>query len=112
MVTLDPQPDRSVADYIISGVVDSVKADEGMITLWISGFDELQTVPIDPLMPGWMLRPDAAFRAKIPYTCKRQRSLAGVVWDAIYPQQYTYLSEEELTENLAHLFNRTGASKE
>jgi hypothetical protein len=112
MVTLDPQPDRSSADYIISGVVDSVQADDGMVTLWISGFDELQTVPIDPLMPGWMLRPEAAFRAKIPYVCKRQRSLAGVVWGAILPQQYSYLNEEELVEDLEHLFNRAGASQE
>jgi hypothetical protein len=111
-VTLDYRPDRSTADYIISGVVDSVQADEGKITLWMSGFDELQTVPIEPLMPGWMLRPEAAFRAKIPYACKRRRSLEGVIWGAILPQENTYLLEEELVTNLERAFNRVGESQE
>lgn len=111
LITLDPQPDRSQADYMISGVVDSVQAEQGTITLWISGFDELQTVPIDSLMPGWMLRSDVAFRAKIPYECERQRSLEGVVWGNIEPQQHTYLDEQELIDELAHIFDSDGTNQ-
>lgn len=102
--TLDPLPDRSQANYIISGIVDQVDAAQGTITLWMSGFDDLQTVPIDPMMPGWMLRPDVAFRAKIPYACDRSRSLDHVIWGSITPQNYTYLSEEELVESLTRVF--------
>ncbi len=109
-VTLDPQPDRSAANYLISGVVEQVDAEQGTITLWMSGFDELQTVPIDPQMPGWMLRPEAAFRARIPYTCEYNRSLEAVVWERITPQEYTYLSEEVLVARLTDVFypDKTG----
>jgi hypothetical protein len=109
-VTLDPQPDRSAANYLISGVVEQVDAEQGTITLWMSGFDALQTVPIDPQMPGWMLRPEAAFRARIPYACEYNRSLEAVVWGRIMPQEYTYLSEEALVARLTDLFypDKTG----
>lgn len=107
-ITLDPQLDRTVADYIISGVVDSVQAEQGTITLWMSGFDELQTVPIDPLMPGWLLRPEVAFRAKIPFSNKRKRTLDDVVWNAFTPQQYTYRDERELVQKLGLVFGSDG----
>ncbi len=74
----------------------------------MSGFDELQTVPIDALMPGWMLRPEAAFHARIPYACERDRSLDAVIWNYITSQQYTYLSEDELVEHLTGVFYPDG----
>lgn len=103
-ITLDPQPDRTIADYLISGVVDSVQADQGTMILWISGFDDLQTVPIDPLMPGWLLRPEVSFRAKIPFNNKRKRTLEGVIWNDFTPQQYTYLDEASILRNLGSIF--------
>jgi hypothetical protein len=103
-ITLDPQPDRSVADYVISGIVEEVQAEKGVVSLWISGFDDAQTVPIDPLMPGWMLRPETPFRAKIPFVHKRKRSLEGVVWNSFAPQQHTYQNEDELVQELARIF--------
>jgi len=103
-ITLDPQPDRSVADYVISGIVEEVQAEKGVVSLWISGFDDAQTVPIDPLMPGWMLRPETPFRAKIPFVHKRKRSLEGVVWNSFAPQQHTYQDEDELVQELARIF--------
>ncbi|MBX0328584.1 SAM-dependent methyltransferase [Oscillochloris sp. ZM17-4] len=111
-ITLDPQPDRSTADYIISGIVESVQAEQGTITLWMSGFDDLQTVPIDPLMPGWLLRPEAAFRAKIPFINKRRRTLEHVIWGSFTPQQYTYRSETELVQELGSIFNSDGDDAE
>lgn len=111
-ITLDPQPDRSTADYIISGIVESVQAEQGTITLWMSGFDDLQTVPIDPLMPGWLLRPEAAFRAKIPFINKRKRTLEHVIWGSFAPQQYTYRSETELVQELGSIFNSDGDDAE
>ncbi len=102
-ITLDPQPDRSVADYVISGIVEEVQAEKGVVSLWISGFDDVQTVLIDPLMPGWMLRPETPFRAKIPFDNKRKRSLEGVVWNSFTPQQHTYQDEDELVQELARI---------
>jgi hypothetical protein len=107
-ITLDPQPDRSVADYVISGIVEDVQAEQGTLSLWISGFDDIQTVPIDSLMPGWMLRPDTPFRAKIPFINKRKRSLDGVVWNSFTPQQHTYQDESELIQELSHIFGSGG----
>lgn len=107
-ITLDPQPDRSVADYIVSGIVEDVQPEQGVLSVWISGFDNVQTVPIDPLMPGWMLRPEAPFRAKIPFANKRKRTLDDVVWNSFVPQQHTYQDENELVQVLARIFNSDG----
>jgi hypothetical protein len=98
----DPPP---FCDYWISGVVEDVNADTGVISLWIAGFDEVQIIPIDPLMPGWMLRPKTEFRVRIPYADKRARSLIHGAWNAVVPQSYTYLSENDLLETLTRLFN-------
>jgi len=111
-ITLDPQPDRSVADYVISGIVEEVQDEKGVVSLWISGFDDVQTVPIDPLMPGWMLRPETPFRAKIPFVNKRKRSLEGVVWNSFTPQQHTYQDEEELVQELARILASAGEQDE
>ncbi len=65
----------------------------------------MQIIPIDPLMPGWMLRPKTEFRVRIPYADKRARSLIHGAWNAVVPQSYTYLSENDLLETLTRLFN-------
>ncbi|WP_129626111.1 HsdM family class I SAM-dependent methyltransferase [Candidatus Oscillochloris fontis] len=107
-ITLDPQPDRSIADYVVSGIVEDVQPEQGVVSLWISDFDDIQTVPIDPLMPGWMLRPETPFRAKIPFANKRKRSLDGVVWNSFAPQQHTYQDEKELVQELSYIFGSGG----
>ncbi len=99
--TLDRQFDPK-AQWEISGVVDDVDAENGQITLWLNSFDELQTVPIVPVMPGWLLRPEIAFRTSIPRAYVSQRSLtSNTSWGFFYPQDYTYLDEEELFDQLA-----------
>ncbi len=96
------------AQWVITGVVDSVDAENGQITLWLDGFDTLQTVPIVPVMPGWLLRPEAAFRTSIPRSCARQRTLANnTAWGFFYPQEYAYLSEEEAFAELVQLLDST-----
>ncbi len=102
-ITLDQQPDPN-ARWEISGIVEDVNASEGTITLWLNGFDHFETVPLSPVMPGWLLRPEVAFRTAIPRECVRKRSLVGVSWGKFYPQEHTYLSEEELFEQLTHAF--------
>lgn len=93
-LTLDRQPSPE-AKWLTSGVVESVDTEAGTITLWLNSFHEAQTVPITPMMPGWLLRPDVMFRTHIPRMCVRQGSLANVSWGGIYPDVYTYLSQEE-----------------
>ncbi|MCI0691510.1 SAM-dependent methyltransferase [candidate division KSB1 bacterium] len=105
-ITLDKQPDPD-AKWQTSGVVDSVDAQNGIITLWLSDFDELQTVPISSSMPGWLLRPDVAFRTSIPRACVRQHSLSKASWGHFYPQDYTYRGEEELFGELTDILSST-----
>ena len=100
MITMDRLPNAE-AKWKTTGVVDSIDAENGTITLWISDFDELQTVPISPSMPGWLLRPEAAFRTCIPRESVRKRSLGNVYLGKFRPQDYTYLNEEEILGKLS-----------
>jgi hypothetical protein len=103
--TLDALFDPA-AQWIITGIVDSVDAENGEITLWLDGFDVLQAVPIVPVMPGWLLRPEAAFRTSIPRSRVRQRNLANnTSWGFFYPQEYSYLSEEEAFAELLQVLD-------
>ncbi|MHB8599397.1 MAG: HsdM family class I SAM-dependent methyltransferase [Ktedonobacteraceae bacterium] len=106
-ITLDSQPDPANANWSLGGVVKSIQAEEGTITLWMEGFHELQTVRIVPTMPGWMLRNGAAFRTKIPaiYLDEDRIDLENIDWGAFRPQSYTYMSEEELFADLSNLLH-------
>src|SRR6266849_2666759 len=97
-LTLDPPPVNDEANCFVSGVVDSINAAQGTITLWLKGFDELQTVKISASMPGWMLRPGVAFRTEIPRKYSKQGiiDIDTTIWGTFRPQPYTYMSEEEL----------------
>ena len=106
-ITLDPPPVSENANWSLSGTVSNVDAEHGTITLSLSGFEEPQAVQIVPSMPGWMLRPNAAFYTKIP----RKYVKNGIIdfdstdWGAFYPQHYTYLSEEALFAELASVLH-------
>ncbi len=112
-ITLDPQPDSSKANWRLSGSVDSIDAVQGTITLWMEGFHDLQTVRIVPSMPGWMLRPGAAFDTKIPrvYVRKGSIDLDAIDWGTFQPHLYTYMSEEELLDELFERLRRDEADR-
>ena len=103
-ITIDKQPEPDMR-WKTTGVVESIDPEKETITLWISDFDELQTVPISPSMPGWLLRPEAAFRTVIPRACVRKRKLGNILLGKFYPQDYTYLTEDELFEKLTDLLS-------
>jgi len=89
----------------ISGAVDGFDMENGQITLWLSGFDEMETIPIMPEMPAWLFRSGIAFRTSIPRACVRRRSFAGNTrWGEFHKQDYQNLSEAELLELLAEMF--------
>jgi hypothetical protein len=103
-ITLDTQPDTD-ARWKISGVVEDVNALGGTIKLWLNGLDYFETVPIVSTMPGWMLRPNVAFRTTIPRRCVREQSLANVSWGSFFPQENTYLNDEEIFDQLTDAFH-------
>ena len=95
----------------VTGGVEEVNAQDGTITLWLNGFPGLQTVPITDAMPGWMLRPGAAFKAQIPQEHFPRQSLEDVAWFNIVPQEYTYLNDEELIDELDRTFSNITLSQ-
>jgi len=103
-ITLDQIPDVNPT-WKTSGIVDSIYVENGTITFWLTDYDELQTVPISPQMPGWLLRTDIAFRTTIPRDCLKQQNLKDVSWGNFYPQEYTYLNEKELIDELTNVFH-------
>lgn len=111
--TLDIQPNRNEANWSISGIVDSVNAEQDTITLWMEGFNELQTVKITPSIPGWMLRPEATFRTKIPRRYVKQGYIGfdTIDWGTFSPQPYAYMNEEELLEEFSNIFREDGRSR-
>ncbi len=106
-ITLDSQPNLAKANWTLGGLVKSVQAEEGTITLWMEGFQEMQTVQIVPTMPGWMLRSGAAFRTKISdrYLDEDRIGPETIDWGIFRPQPYTYMSEEELFAKLSNLLH-------
>lgn len=107
-ITLDLQPNSAEANWLLSGIVHNVDVSNGTITLWMSGFSDLQTVQIMPSMPGWMFRPGAAFRTKIPRKYVKYGIIDGDAngWGTFFPQTYAYMTEEELFAELADILHR------
>ena len=103
-ITLDQQPDPT-ADWQISGVVDHVDPENGLITLWTDEFDKVITVPIHSAMPGWMLRNNAEFRVKIPYQQAKNLTPKQIPWGRFEPQPYAYMNENELLDALTEAFD-------
>lgn len=98
--SFDQPSSAASADWSVEGAVEAVDVAQGTLTLWVSGFDDLQTVPLCPQFPGWMLRVGAKFRTMVPSLEARKGQLNGDVWGVIEPANYTYLSIEEMTADL------------
>lgn len=103
-VSLDSHTVTDNANWYICGEVQSVDAENQTVTLWMDGFDALQTVTITPDMPGWLLRPETPFCTKIPVICERQKNLQQVTWGPFKPQEFAYMDEETLLADLSELF--------
>jgi hypothetical protein len=52
-------------------------------------------------MPGWALRPDAAFEADIPYEDRYQQEIKNITLTNFTPLEFGYLSDEELFDHIA-----------
>lgn len=84
----------SLPNYNVLCITEAVDRERKLITLFVPGMDEDQTVPLVPLMPEWIQTPGVAFDATIPYQCKRNRSLRGVLWGTFAPRP-DIVDEEE-----------------
>ncbi len=86
--------------YKVRGQVDGVNGDVETITLWFEAFSGLYTLPITPEIPGWMMRPGTSFVAEVSYDELKQKNWHRLKWRNIKPKNFTYLSEDELIENI------------
>jgi hypothetical protein len=93
--SLDDWVPANGADWIAQGTVVEVLGRQDQITLWLNCFDEPQSVSIAPSMPGWLLRPETKFIAKVPASEVRAGRLTGQSWGSFEPEQFTYLSLAE-----------------
>jgi len=97
------------SDLIIDGVVEIVDRTAGTITMWIRGVgnnDDTLTVPIDPIMPGWLLDIEGVgFSTTISRETLINQDwwngvVTDVVWGEFYAMPFACLSEEQLLELL------------
>ena len=70
---------RAHSTWIASGVVERVDRAAGTVTLWM-GWPDLQTTPIVPAMPRWLLYSGVSFTVAIPRRCEDEQTLDGVEW--------------------------------
>ena len=94
------------ADWVVQGAVLDVHAEREEITFWLNSFNKPQTVPIVPAMPGWLLRSDVKFIAKVPATEVRSRKLTGKFWGRFEPEQFTYLNQVETARMVNAMMRR------
>lgn len=91
----------------ITGHVIDIDGEKNMICIWIRGFGngEPAWIPIPREMPGWVLRPDAAFEADIPYEDRYQQEIKNLTLTNFTPLEFGYLSDEKLFDHVAQRMN-------
>ena len=94
------------SNWRTSGVVDSIDMANRTITLWLSDFDDLQTVPITPDMPVWLMIPEKHFSCRIPRESIRKDSrwigsLNGIAPEGFETDEFGDMVEKELLDRLA-----------
>ncbi len=111
-LTFDLQPNTR-AEWLASGVVRAVDVERGTLTVWLDEFDDLQSVPITAWMPGWMLRPGARFRAKIPREWTRATAIEpnATGWGPFHPQPNASLTTNEAVAELGQRLREAEAAR-
>lgn len=95
-------PANRESQWLTEGIVEAVSAAGRSVTLWLNGFDELQTVPIQPHMPAWLLREGATFRTAVSDRAWQAGDLAVDPWLGRFDVgAYPYLDDDEVLDRLA-----------
>ncbi len=95
-----PIPENPKDLIPISGRVEVIQPEKQIISLWFDGIQGGYTIPIVDSMPGWMLRPGAAFDAEVSYPMLQKGDWEKLQWRNIRSKEYTYLTEEELIQRI------------
>jgi hypothetical protein len=92
-----------VRPWILSGNIEAVDAERGAVSVWVQGRGDSAEIPIPLTMPGWALRPGAAFLASIPWEQRHETNLSKIEWLGFRPLEYEDCSDEELVALLESL---------
>ncbi len=82
----------------ITGQVLEVDADNGVLTLWVRGYNEEHPlhIGIPETMPGWAIRQGARFQAEIPWESRNSESLIVSEITNFRPLDFSYTTTEDL----------------
>ena len=97
----------SEPSWVISGVIEAVDLEGGLVTLWLNGLDHFETVPIAPNMPDWLLHPGVFFETTIPREVNKHKlsEAKNLRWGEFhYDEIGTNSTEQELIEQLDQQF--------
>ena len=88
--------------WTVTGQVIQTDAELGTLTLWVRGYQDNQPfrIPIPETMPGWALRPEAAFEAEIPWSSRYAEDLPVNELIDFRPLDFSYVEPEELMDLL------------
>ena len=99
-----PRPVTLNSPWLLDGVVERVSSEDGILTLWLNGFDTLQTVAFQPDMPAWLLREGVPFRTSVSQSAWDERQLgADPRFGPFSVAPYAYLDEEAALARLGVL---------
>ena len=86
----------------VTGQVLDVDPEENTATMWVRGYCDSQpfqmSIPED--MPGWALRPDAAFEAEIPWESRNANMPSASQMTSFKPLDFSYVQLEDLLKVL------------
>lgn len=80
----------------VSGTIKNIDIGKQTVTLSVDEYEDEQTIPIPPTMPGWTLEQGTIFEAEIPFTQRNEVSLSKVNFLSFRMIDYGYLSVDEL----------------
>ena len=88
--------------WTVTGQVIQTEAELGTLTLWVRGYQDNQPfrIPIPEAMPGWALRPEAAFEAELPWSCRYAEDLPVNNLTDFRPLDYSFAEPEVLVDLL------------
>lgn len=97
------RPAHSGRTWLVTGQVIETLPQEGAVRLWISGYngDEPFLAPIPDTMPGWALRRDCAFQARLPWDFREQDPPPVERLLGFQPLEFAFASTDQLVDMLA-----------
>ncbi len=105
--TVDKQPQLPSETLLVSGHITQVDAVAKTLTAWVDYAGAEITLPMASYIPGWALRTGARFSAAA--SINKKGKISSV--QNIKPEQYGYLSDNELSDEIAHCHKLLNSSQ-